>query len=310
MKISKKITYFLAKISVTTLCFVYIFNNINFSEVLNASKDINYRLIMWAVFVLIIQVFLASYRWFIINKHISVTFTKFRQLLRYVWIGLFFNQVLPSSVGGDFIRGYYLCKFHQVKTSEAIFSVFIDRVIGLLALLFLSTIALQLLPKEVSNKFPILDYFFLSWLFIFILINIDKWEFLNKHIFTKLRKYLTYFVLLREMLYETLIGVFNFIISMFIHVLTIIVFFIISLAMGIEIKLLDLFIVIPFAILLMALPLSFAGWGIREGIIVFGFNLFGLPSHLSLTLSLIYGFLVLAVSLFGAMVWIKFNKNE
>lgn len=64
--------------------------------------------------------------------------------------------------------------------------------------------------------------------------------------------------------------------------------------------------------LLQALPISIAGWGVREGSFVAGFGLFGIPSKDALLLSILFGFILLLASAPGSVLWLlqKRQANE
>jgi glycosyltransferase 2 family protein len=56
-------------------------------------------------------------------------------------IGALFNVVIPGAVGGDVIKGYYVCRRDVEKTPEALATIVMDRVLGLLGLLSLAAIS-------------------------------------------------------------------------------------------------------------------------------------------------------------------------
>ena len=55
-------------------------------------------------------------------------------------IGMVFNLVIPGAVGGDLIKAAYLVRM-QIKKTQAIASMVIDRILGLLALFILAAVA-------------------------------------------------------------------------------------------------------------------------------------------------------------------------
>lgn len=57
--------------------------------------------------------------------------------IKLTFAGNFFNFALPGTTGGDLIKAYYIARFTQHKT-EAVTTVFLDRVIGLLGLVILA----------------------------------------------------------------------------------------------------------------------------------------------------------------------------
>ena len=81
------------------------------------------------------QVMLAS-RWWLLLRTQSV-FIGFGAAVRLLFLGLFYNNFMPGSVGGDLLRAWYVTK-HTDKRFEAALSVFVDRVIGLLSTLIIA----------------------------------------------------------------------------------------------------------------------------------------------------------------------------
>ena len=59
----------------------------------------------------------------------------------------------------------------------------------------------------------------------------------------------------------------------------------------------------------MMLPISIAGWGIREGAMIIGLGFIGVGSENAFALSLLYGFLMLAISMPGGAIWIVSSKS-
>lgn len=75
------------------------------------------------------------------------------------WIGLFFNSVLPGSVSGDLVKIFYIKKEDKHLSKKfLLLSVFVDRVVGLMGLVFLGGLvslfnygSLSSLSQDVSN---------------------------------------------------------------------------------------------------------------------------------------------------------------
>lgn len=79
-------------------------------------------------------------------------------LLQFCYVGLFFNLFLPSTVGGDFSRGYYLSK-GTGKYKSAFYSVLADRTVGIAVLFLFGTIGILTGPAgnlPLTLKLPIL----------------------------------------------------------------------------------------------------------------------------------------------------------
>lgn len=61
---------------------------------------------------------------------------------RLTYVGLFFNVVLPGSTGGDLARAYVVVRDHPERRANALMSVLMDRILGLVAMAMLATIAI------------------------------------------------------------------------------------------------------------------------------------------------------------------------
>lgn len=78
----------------------------------------------------------------------------------------------------------------------------------------------------------------------------------------------------------------------------------IALGLDLDVTLLDCLALIPPVILITTLPISIAGWGVREGAMVAAFSLIGVAAEGALALSLLFGLLVVVTSLPGGVIWL------
>ena len=74
--------------------------------------------------------------------------------------------------------------------------------------------------------------------------------------------------------------------------------------LGAEVSVVGVMIVAPVVMLLLVLPISIAGWGLREGLFVIGFGLFNVPEDIALAASIVFGLITLAEGLIGGIFWI------
>jgi len=93
------------------------------------------------VFAVTLGIFIASQiivglRWWLLLRSQSV-FIPFWSAVRLHFLGLFYNNFMPGSVGGDLVRAWYVTR-HTDKRFEAALSVFVDRAIGLLSTLIIA----------------------------------------------------------------------------------------------------------------------------------------------------------------------------
>jgi uncharacterized protein (TIRG00374 family) len=110
-------------------------------------RDLFLGLKIW-VFVAATAIFvvcqlIVSFRWWMLLRtqavHISIPAS-----VKLNFLGLFYNNFLPSSVGGDLVRAWYVTK-HTHRRFEAALSVLVDRILGLISMTIMAILAWWLL---------------------------------------------------------------------------------------------------------------------------------------------------------------------
>jgi len=66
------------------------------------------------------------------------------ELVRLTMIGVFFNMAIPGAVGGDLVKMGYIARLAPGRRTEAVLTIMLDRIIGLLALFFVATVMVLL----------------------------------------------------------------------------------------------------------------------------------------------------------------------
>jgi glycosyltransferase 2 family protein len=84
------------------------------------------------------------------------------------------------------------------------------------------------------------------------------------------------------------------------------VFYFLSIGVGTEISLYYLFFSLPLVLLVSMLPISIAGWGIRE--VTFVFSFYGIGKHQLVLISLLIGFVNIFWSFFGLFLLLSRKK--
>jgi hypothetical protein len=108
--------------------------------------------------------------------------------------------------------------------------------------------------------------------------------------------------------YRQLAGI--VLVSIWVAVANILFFAIILWGMGIDLSLAVACAVLVPAILEIAmLPISIAGWGVREGATVVAFGALGLPAHQAIGSSVAFGLMVAGVSLLGGVWWLADRRE-
>ena len=99
----------------------------------------DYRLLLAGIVIFQVSVMLTFVRWYALVRVIEPRFT-LRSTFLLGFIGYVFNLVIPGAVGGDLIKAAYLVRM-RIKKTQAVASMVIDRILGLLGLFVLASIA-------------------------------------------------------------------------------------------------------------------------------------------------------------------------
>ena len=96
--------------------------------------------------------------------------------------------------------------------------------------------------------------------------------------------------------------------SVIIHFLSIFSLFELARAVGIDLPLTLFLVAVPPVFLLTLIPISLAGWGVRESALVGIFILVGASKEMILSVSILYGVMLIVSSLPGLFVWLRGKK--
>ena len=297
---------FLLRLAATALILTLILRSINLSQVLNVLKQTRLDYLAAALLLQFSSTAVSAYRWQLIMQNLQ-----FGQNFAFYWRsyfkGMFFNQGLPTSIGGDAVRMLDVAKL-GFRKRDALYGVMVDRIIGLGALLSLTLLAYllspNLLPKPVHR--PILMIISLGAAGFFGIYIIHYFTWLNR--FPKL----TVINTIAQRLHQALSfrRILLVIASLLIPFLALLGFFATGWALGLEYSLMTYFALVPPALVLTVVPISVAGWGVREGALVSLFSLIGADKTAVLMMSLLYGFTLIIVSLPGLITYLKGRHDK
>jgi len=300
---NKKIAILL-KVIVSLGLITLLVNQVDFNKIVNILKNVDIAMIVYALILLIIQVFIATTRWQYVLKCQKIMLD-YKNTLQILWSGLFFNQAMPSSVGGDVIRGYYLKK-QGMTLGRATLGVLMDRLFGMIGLVLLVLASLPLLFELVDDPIARTGVLFiavgisLALLFIFFTDKLPG----NFSHFKIIKGFYSLSREGRHCISDRYNGVIILLISILIHLISVFAVMTMSIGLGLSIEWGGFLLMVPLAGLIMVIPISIAGWGVREGVMVVGFGYLGVAPEAALALSILYGLLMLVVALPGGIVWV------
>lgn len=127
------------RVIITLLLLAYLLTRININAVTAALQQANPVLIALAALLYVGAVVSNALKWNVLLRAQKV-FVSWSALMRFTFVGVFFNNLLPAAVGGDLMRGYQLAQETR-RNADAAVSVVVDRLIGLMALTLTATLS-------------------------------------------------------------------------------------------------------------------------------------------------------------------------
>jgi uncharacterized protein (TIRG00374 family) len=294
------------KLIITIVMFYFLFKYVDFNNLVEILSKSHGGTIFIALLLQLASTYLAAYRWRLI-MNILIFKESVSYYVKSYFKGAFFNQVLPSSIGGDAIRIIDLTQSGYDK-KEAFYGIFVDRVVGLVGLLVLNLLATIIFYGTFENSFSNLIILitlggisgFLSLFYLEKLTFLANYKFLN--LFHRLARRLNSLYSDKTLLLKH-IGV-----SVGVHFLSVLTLYALALSIDFHMSFQTFLIAVPPVFLLTIVPVSLAGWGIREGAMIGIFMLVGADQTKVLAMSILYGLLLIISSLPGAYFWVKSKK--
>lgn len=225
------------------------------------------------------------------------------EALLFTFIGYFFNNFLPSAVGGDAVKAYYISKKTN-RPLESVTSVLLDRLIGMFSLVIMAGVALIFLSHVIDNKNVTIGIYVvisLSVLFFILLFNknfakrfnflLIPFKVLNldskmKKLYDAMHGYMNHRVSLLQTFYLSVIA----------QVMTISIIYLLGLSISVNMSFLMLFLIMPIIFTVSIFP-SLNGLGVREaGFVYFLKGMAGADKAFAISL------LWLATTLLGSFI--------
>jgi hypothetical protein len=109
------------------------------SDLWIAIHEAETSLLLLALFFQGVIIWITSYRWNLLLR-VQGIWLRAWDVIRLTMIGMFFNLTLPGSVSGDMVKMAIVTRHAPDKKAEAVLTVLLDRVIGLLGLFIVASV--------------------------------------------------------------------------------------------------------------------------------------------------------------------------
>src|SRR5580704_4474432 len=302
------------KLAVSVALLALLFSRIDVARLWTSVRRASVPWLLVALSVYFLNVLAATWRWHLLLAAQDVQ-VRGQTLLGSFMVASFFNNFLPSNIGGDVVRISDTARAARSKTLAATV-VLVDRGIGLMGLVLVAAMGATIAESSRHVATPIWP----SWLWAAFLFGAAAAApaVLAPAGFGRLLRPLTVFhpewvggriekltaVLARFRDRPTaLAGCFG---GAIIVQATIVVFYVIvAYALHLNLAFLDLAVIVPMSFVVQMLPLSVNGFGVREATFALYFQRVGQPLESALLVSLVPTALIMLFSLGGAAVYVS-----
>ena len=249
----------------------------------------------------LVQVVLISWRWAFIMAGLDAAIG-LRRALCINLAGFFFSQALPTSIAGDAWRVWKIGSL-GFGIGTGLRGVLIDRttaMIGLVLVILPTTPLLLARMPDPAMRWSVAAGLGIGAALLALALSADR---LPGHWASgRLSSVAEFGRAVRGLLSRPVTAIPIIGVSVVVHLLAGVTMWLIAGSLGLSVGLVDCLVLMPPIVLVAGMPLSIAGWGLREGAVVAVFALVGVPMDGALLMSVLLGLLLLLVSLPGGLV--------
>ena len=306
---SRQMIFSALKVAVAAILLYFLLRDASISEVFESMRSANLWILLAAFMLHPLGFLISAIRWRGLLRAQGHDSTIWYLIKSYI-VSMFFNNFLPSTVGGDAIRAYDSWRLGQTR-SDAVAVVFVDRFLGLVVLMLVALVAV-IFPSQITEEAPVLYVWValgtvgalaISWVMFVpaawlprLIEAVPMPVKIKDKLLTIVNAFLS-FQGKKSVLFNALIW------SILLQANVVLHYWLIAEAMGMDIGLNNFFLIVPLATLVMMIPISINAIGVRESVFVWFLGIFGVTNAGGVAFAwIVYG-MVLIQGVFGGILY-------
>ena len=280
-----------ARVSISGLVLFVVLRGVDFPSLLDHVRGAKVWALAASFACILVNYVFSSYRWQALAEVKGIK-KSLGEFVRLYFIGAFFNNFLPTSVGGDVVKAYKLAGTTDKKV-DAVSSVFMERLTGVLVLALISWggFLYYFWPRSVLVSLGLLVAGVVG---IGLSPKLARLHPLLQKFYDSVISYRNERAVLKKALWTSFV----------VQVFAITTQYLVLVALGIKVSYLYCLFVVPIITVASMAPFSINGLGIQDGLYVFFFERAGVMPTEVLAASFVYHTLRLASSLVGGFLYL------
>ena len=289
------------KVLISVALLVFIFNATGIQSTFQQLSSANLWYVPIGVTVYLLGQVVSSYRWQKVSEPLGFKMPLI-QYFDFYMMGMYFSLFLPGAIGGDVGKMFYLAKTTGKQKRSALLTILAERGFGFMALVIL--IALMTLtpvfdPLPEAFKWGFRGLFLVG---LIVLLLLKRQWFLTQ---LEKQKALTFFKEASVYWKNNALISKSVLISILYHMMLTLIHMLIVKAFGLDLSPWYLIVVYTSVSLVSILPISFNGFGVREGAYQYFLMQAGVESQTALAFALYFTLISTLTSLLGGLVMLK-----
>lgn len=295
------------RLAITAAILGYLATRIDMAEAARATAAISRPHLFTVLGLVALDRAVMILRWILLLRASGIPITT-AGAARLFLVSSFVGSFLPAGVGGDAVRAYGLAR-ENTTGSEAVASVAVDRVLGILSLVLMGVIGLLAWAPDGRGDWRIATAIALVALACLTVFWADDWlrrlipAHRHERFFTRRLLRLTDAVGRYRDRRGVLVHVLAW--SIVVQVLRITQAYILGVGLGLAVPFTYFLLFMPLGLLMLLLPISISGFGLPQGAIVWLLRPMGVPDSQSFALSTLIVLTGLAGNLPGLFLWLR-----
>jgi uncharacterized membrane protein YbhN (UPF0104 family) len=292
------------KFAISAVLLYFAFSRVSWQTVLERLHRLDWFYVTLALAIGILQIGAVAIRWRRIAQACGAALSTSLSM-RFNLIGAFFGQVLPSTVGGDATRIWLVARIAGSGWRAATYSVLLDRFFGVFALAFVVTAGLYWSFALIQNpvgRLVLLAIGLGSLVGSATFLALGFWPWLARWKFTKplsdMARIAGTLMISRDA------GPMILSSSVLVHLMTAALAWSVAQAVAARLGYVDAVLLVLPVTLIATLPVSIAGWGVRETALMQAFLYAGLDRNDGLIVSVLLGLVTFATGIIGGLLWL------